>query len=301
MKNIILLFTVYFFSVLSYSNVPLPSDSVNHKQLRNIIIIESATAVTTLAGLSILWYSGYPRSSFHFINDNGEWLQMDKGGHITASYYIGKIGYELLRIPGIERKKAIWYGGTLGFAYLGIVEIMDGFSAEWGASVGDLTANALGSAAFIGQQLGWEEQRILIKWSYNNTQYAQYNHEQLGATLPERMLKDYNGMTYWLSGNIKSFLKKDSQFPVWLNIAAGYSADGMIGAKSNPSKINGMQVPQFTRTRQFFLAPDIELTRIKTNSPVLKMVFNIFGVLKFPLPALEYNPVQGFVFHPIYF
>jgi hypothetical protein len=54
------------------------SDTVNHNQLHYIIIIESATAVTTLAGLAVLWYAGYPQSSFHFINDNGEWLQMDK-------------------------------------------------------------------------------------------------------------------------------------------------------------------------------------------------------------------------------
>ena len=114
-------------------------------------------------------------------------------------------------------------------------------------------------------------------------------------------MKDYNGQTYWLSANIHSFLKKESRFPGWLNIALGYSGDGMIGARDNPSDINGVPIPVFTRTRQYFLAPDIDLTRIRTKSPFLKMVFNIFGVLKFPLPAIEYNSVQGFVFHPIYF
>jgi hypothetical protein len=81
----------------------------------------------------------------------------------------------------------------------------------------------------------------------------------------------------------------------------GCSADGMIGARYNPSEINGDPVPYFVRTRQYFLAPDIDLTRIKTKSPFLKMVFNIFGVLKFPLPALEYNSELGWVVHGVYF
>jgi hypothetical protein len=301
LRNIIVPITTFLLSFQSYSRNLSDSDSLNSKQLRNVIIFESATAVTTLVGLSVLWYADYPQSSFHFINDNDEWLQMDKFGHVTSSYYIGKIGYELLRIPGVERKKAIWIGGSTGFVYLGIVEILDGFSAGWGASMGDVAANALGSATFISQQLGWDEQRILLKWSYHNSSYAQYNPDMLGSTFPERMIKDYNGQTYWLSANIHSFLNVESRFPKWLNISMGYSGDGMIGARSNPSEVNGIPVPYFVRTRQYFLAPDIDLTRIKTKSPFMKMIFNIFGVLKFPLPAVEYNAVQGWVVHGVYF
>ena len=300
-RTILLTFPAIVFALNSPAQSSSDTNLVNKKQLRNVIVFESAVAVTTLVGLSVLWYADYPQSSFHFINDNAEWLQMDKFGHVTASYYIGKTGYELLRIPGVERKKAIWYGGATGFVYLGIVEIMDGFSAGWGASMGDVAANAAGSAAFIGQQLAWDEQRILLKWSYHNSQYAQYNPGQLGNTFPERMLKDYNGQTYWLSANIRSFLPDNSRFPGWLNIAFGYSADGMIGARYNPSEINGNSVPAFIRTRQYFLAPDIDLTRIKTKSEFLKMILNILGVLKFPLPAIEYNSVQGWVVHGVYF
>jgi hypothetical protein len=300
-RSLLLSFPAFVLTLNSFAQPSADTALVNRKQLRGVIAFESITAVTTLVGLSVLWYAGYPQSSFHFINDNGEWLQMDKIGHATASYYIGKTGYELLRIPGVEKKKAIWYGGTTGFVYLGIVEIMDGFSAGWGASMGDIAANAAGSAAFIGQQLAWDEQRILLKWSFHETQYARYNPGQLGSNFPERMIKDYNGQTYWLSGNIRSFLPKDSRFPGWLNIAVGYSADGMIGARYNPSEMHGDPVPYFIRTRQYFLAPDIDLTRIKTKSVFLKMLFNIFGVLKFPLPALEYNSEQGWVVHGVYF
>jgi hypothetical protein len=300
-KTILLFLLAFTTPCLSPARTVNDTSLVDRKQLRDILLIESTAAATSLAGLSILWYSGYQHSSFHFINDNNEWLQSDKLGHVTASYFISRTGYNLLRIPGVESRKAVWYGGALGFVYLGIVELMDGFSDGWGASMGDVAANAAGSASFIGQQLAWGEQRILFKWSFHGTKYAKYNPSQLGSNLTERMIKDYNGQTFWLSANISSFLGKGSGFPEWLNIAAGYSADGVVGARYNPAAINGITIPEFRRTRQFFLAPDIDLTRIRTDSHFLRTLFNVLGVIKLPLPALEYNSRKQFIFHPVYF
>ena len=42
---------------------------------------------------------------------------------------------------------------------------MDGYSAEWGASSGDIIANALGTGLYISQELLWKEQRITPKFS----------------------------------------------------------------------------------------------------------------------------------------
>lgn len=274
---------------------------VNRKLLGGIITFESITALTSLGGLSVLWYTDYPQSSFHFINDNKEWLQMDKISHATAAYFISKTSYDLLRWPGVERKKAIWYGGATGFTYLAVVELLDGFSAEWGASLGDLTANTLGSAAFVGQQLAWDEQRILLKWSYHASKYAQYRPNTLGRNFPERFLKDYNGQTCWLSVNVHSFLPDDSKFPKWVNLALGYSADGMLGGKANPVEINGITLPSFERTRQYFLSFDLDLSRIETRSKALNMIFNLIGVLKMPFPAIEYNSKNEWILHGIYF
>jgi hypothetical protein len=300
-RNTLVLFLFIILAGASFAQSSHDTSRVNRKILGGVIAFESVAAVTSIAGLSVLWYADYPHSSFHFFNDNSEWLQMDKIGHTTSSYNIGKTGYELLRLSGVEKKKALWYGGTTGFFYLAAIEIMDGFSAEWGASPGDVAANALGTAAFVGQQLAWDEQRVLLKWSYHNSSYARYNPNILGKSLPERMVKDYNGQTYWLSANIRSFLPDASKFPGWLNLALGYSADGMIGAKSNPAEINGKAIPSFTRTRQYLLSLDLDLTRVKTKSKALKMVCNFIGVLKFPFPAVEYNSDRGLVFHGLYF
>lgn len=301
LRSIFLIFLALVLATTSFSKNTGDTNLVNRKLLNRVIVFESSAALASLGALSVSWYADYPRSSSHFFNDNKEWLQMDKTGHITASYYISKTSYDLLRWPGIERKKAIWYGGATGFAYLAVVELLDGFSAEWGFSPGDFSANTIGSAAFFGQQLAWDEQRILLKWSYHETRYAHYRPNMLGRSFPERMLKDYNGQTYWLSANIHSFLSEDSKFPKWLNVAFGYSAEGMLGAYSNPSEIDGKTLPYFDRIRQYFLSLDLDLTRIKTKSKALNAIFNFVGVLKFPFPAVEFNSKHQWKLHELYF
>lgn len=226
---------------------------------------------------------------------------MDKVGHSIAAYNISKTSFDLLLWPGVEKNKAAWLGGVTGFSYLALVELMDGFSAEWGASLGDITANALGSAAFVGQILAWEEQRISLKWSYHNSQYAQYRPNILGRNFSEKILKDYNGQTYWLSANIHSFLPNDSDFPKWINLALGYSADGMLGSNSNPEEIGGIALPSFERSRKYFFSFDLDLTRIETRSKALKGIFKLISFLKIPFPAVEYNSKNEWILHGIYF
>jgi hypothetical protein len=268
------------------------SFSLNIKK-RNILLTSEATVYTmALIGLNELWYSNYPKSSFHFINDNSEWLQMDKLGHITSSYYSGVAGIKAYEWTGMSRKNAIWYGGMTGSFFLTIIEILDGYSAEWGASTGDLIANTSGSLLAIGQALKWNEQRIQLKYSYSPSKWAKLNTEQLGETHLQRALKDYNGQTYWLSFNLKSLLDlKSSNFPKWLNLAIGYSGDNMI----TPNKEN-----IDLRKRQYLLSLDVDLTKIKSRSKLLNSFFHIFSFLKFPLPTLEIS--NGKFFHyPIYY
>jgi len=278
-------------------------DTLHKKRLGIVLGAQGLIYATTLAVLYQAWYKDYPQSSFHWLNDNNEWMQIDKLGHATTAAYLGKFGYEFYRNAGVKRKKAIWFGGSAGFFYLTIVEILDGFSAEWGASAGDLIANAAGAGLFIGQQLGWDEQRFNLKFSYHPSDYAKYNPDLLGSTGLESVLKDYNGQTYWLSGNIKSFMrKKESRFPSWLNVAVGYGADGMIGASSNPTyDDDGNELPDFPRYRQWYLTFDVDLTKIKTRRHGLKFLFNALNLLKIPFPTIEYNKEQGWVFHPLYF
>ena len=279
----------------------IKKDSVNKKRLGALVLTECALYAGSMTGLYGLWYSGYAHTKFHFFNDDNEWLQMDKMGHATTSYYVGKVGYEALKWAGADDNKAIWYGGTLGLAFLTTIEVFDGFSSQWGFSLGDMTANVLGSGLFISQQLGWKEQRILLKWSYHQTEYPEYRPDILGKDWKETWVKDYNGQTYWLSGNIHSFLNKESNFPKWLNVSIGYGADGMLGGRDNPTLYNNNTLPSFNRIRQFYIAPDIDLTRINTRSKTVNYILKTIGFLKFPLPAIEFNTNQKTRYYYLFF
>lgn len=267
-----------------------PSNPFNKKRLALVISSEAALYAGSLVGLNELWYKDYPRTSFHFFDDSREWEQMDKVGHATTAYYIGRIGIGFMNWTGVSRKKAIWYGGMLGSLYQTTIEVMDGYSSEWGFSVADLGANTAGSLLCIGQQLAWDDQRIVLKYSFMQSEFSEYRPNVLGSSLQENIIKDYNGQTYWLSVNPYSFMAKESKFPHWLNIAVGYGATGMTGGNFNPIYQNEQgQYLYFDRYRQFYLSMDVDLTRIKTKSKFLKTVFYAVGFIKIPAPALEFN------------
>lgn len=262
----------------------------NKKRSAIVISTEAALFAGSLIGLNELWYKDYPRSSFHFFDDNDEWLQMDKVGHLTTSYYVGRVGIGLMKWSRVTRKQAIWYGGMLGSLYLSTVEIMDAYSSEWGFSIGDFAANTAGSLLCVGQELAWDDQRITLKYSFLQSEYSKYRPQLLGSNLQENVLKDYNGQTYWLSINPGSFMSKETKFPKWLNIAIGYGAEGMTGGNFNPVYFDGAgQQIYFERYRQYYLSLDVDLTRIKTRSKFLKTVFYTIGFIKIPAPTLEFS------------
>ena len=301
---IVILLFLSKFSVSQHRNDTLSffshSSQLNNNRLRGIILTGSAGYIATMAGLNELWYNRFPRSGFHFFNDNNEWLQVDKAGHVMTSYYVGKIGMDALKWSGLPAKKALWCG-TLGLAFLSTVELFDGFSDQWGASPGDMAANAMGTAFLIAQESLWDEQRILLKFSFSPTEYAQHRPYTLGNNFQEQALKDYNGQTYWLSLNISSFLNNQTTFPRWLNAAFGYGANGMMGGTVNPiTDNNGNPFPVFKRARQYYFSIDIDLTRLKTKPTCLHAFFNTFGFVKFPAPSIEYSG-NKIKFHPLFF
>ena len=287
----------YVFLILLFNNNLFSTNfSINskekNKKLNQLILYEVGTYSLGLVAMNELWYKNYPKSNFHFINDNSSWLQMDKMGHIASSYYSGVNGIKLYRWAGIDDKKAIWIGGLRGTFYNSIIEILDGFSENWGASMGDFASNSFGSFIAISQELYWKEQRILIKYSYSRSDLSYQNSELFGDNFFQRTFKDYNGQTYWISMNINSMFRVDnSQFPDWLNLALGHSAKGMTSPNNTTND---------GRYRQFFLSFDIDLMRIKSKNKILNVLSNVFGYIKIPFPTVEYTNNQ-FTLHPIYF
>lgn len=226
---------------------------------------------------------------------------MDKVGHATTAYNVAAIQTDLLRWGGVKPGVAALAGTLTALGFLTMVEIMDGHSVKWGFSKGDMLANLAGCALFEGQQLMWGQQRVSLKYSYHHTLFTHYAPGELGRNLPQQMLKDYNGQTYWLSINIGSFLPARSDFPNWLNLSAGYGAEGMIGGVKNPTEINGSPVPAFKRYRQFYFTFDTDLYRTNGLSPLSTTLLKLNRTVKMPTPTIEWNKEEGTKWHWIYF
>ncbi|ALO14484.1 hypothetical protein L21SP5_00813 [Salinivirga cyanobacteriivorans] len=261
-------------------------DSVNAQpriKTWQLLAAEGAIYTGSMLVLSQAWYKDYPRSSFHWFNDNREWLQMDKIGHAYAGYQIAYQNAYLLRKTGLSRKKALLLSSGMAFAAMSSIELFDGYSSEWGASSGDIIANSAGVVLFGVQELLWESQIIRMKYGYRASPYASKKPEILGENMALRLIKDYNAQSYWLSFSINKVTGLE-KIPPWVAFAAGYSAGGMVGGKENTEPFQNI-----TRYRQFLLSPDIDWQSIPTNKKYLKILFRILNTVKIPMPALSFQ------------
>lgn len=308
------------------SRLPLFSTEAAVEFDRRRFWISAGSGAAIYTGLSITlwnaWYKDYPLGAFHTFNDWGEWLQMDKAGHFFSAYTASNYAFQGARWTGMKRSSSRWTAIGIGTGIQATIEIMDGFSKEWGFSVGDIVFNTLGVSFFAVQDLIWQEQRILMKASgirpdYSN-QAIQSTNSAATTTLEERaaglygtsffhvILKDYNALTIWSSGNLRSFIKNDkaSWIPPWLNIALGYGGENIFGGFENRWVDNGSEFildkKDFPRYRQIFLSPDIDFTRIPTRHRWLKFTLGLLNWVKMPAPALECNTNGKIRLRPFY-
>lgn len=270
----------------------------NIKHKRNVRLVTSFSLLTAaylvnLYYLNEAWYKQYPKSAFHFYDDNADWLQIDKAGHVWTSYQESIGGISLLNWCGVRQSRSEIYGSLFGLLLQTPFEILDGMSQHWGFSFGDMYANLAGSLFAFTQAKLWHEQRIAIKFSSHRINYendtlnlADYIY---GTNFYNRTLRDYNGQTYWLSFNPRSFFKSAKFLPRWLNVAFGYGITIFDFYDKN------------NKYREFYFSLDVDFTKIPTKSKLLRTVFLFLNTLKVPFPTLEYNTKGNWKFHPFYF
>jgi hypothetical protein len=280
---------------------PEDSSMIAHHRITTLAIAGGTISVATLAGF--YHFKHHDKLQPHFQMDffKTDWRRgMDATHHLLIGYYSVRIGYDLLKQAGINETQATWIAGCSGLILLSSQELLDGFSTEWKSSGSDAAANILGSALFISQQLTWHNQNLVLKWSYHPTSFSKDYPDALGCNFAKAMIKDYNGQTFWLSANLKGLAGKSAKIPPWINVAVGIGITGVTG-NNNPSESdNGAIIPSSNSRRLFYIAPDIDLTRIHTHSSLLKWIFEAIGFVKFPLPALEFSS-NRLKFHPLFF
>lgn len=254
---------------------------VNRNRLNTVVIAGSAGYTATLIGLNQLWYAKSNKQSFHFFNDNNQWKQMDKVGHFFAAFQFSYATSSVLQWSSVNKRKADILGSVTGFLILLPIEIMDGFASDYGASAGDLAANATGSAFYLGQSLLWNEVRLYPKFSFQRTGYPRLRpDETLGNGWASELIKDYNGQTYWVSVNLDKFFR----FPKWLNLALGYGAHDMVYATDTENSAAG-----YTAYRQYYIGIDFDLSHIQTKSKLINTTLYILNLIKLPAPAISFS------------
>lgn len=296
---ILLLLLCMFLQLNSATATTIANPDTTQADKQKLIVLGTGFTVgysAMLVGLNKAWYAEQERTGFHFFNDNSQWRQVDKTGHFWGAFHQSRTGIDMLRWAGVPDKKAILYGGLLGVVLQTPVEVFDGYQKDYGASVGDMIANTVGSAAVVAQELAWQEVRVMPKYSFHTTRFASERPNVLGKSIAEQALKDYNGQTYWLSVNVGDFLPQQSKYPKWLSIAIGYGVDEVVYNHEPTNNTLGLDAH-----RQFYLSPDLNLMHFKGRSKIVNTALYVLSIVKVPAPTLEYNRKDGFKFHALYF
>ena len=291
-----------FFSIILINHNLFSVDSIKNnidKNFYKFLLVEGAVLTGAMSYLKYEWYSDKKRVPFHFYNDFKGWNQIDKFGHFYASYLESNVGFSLMKKFNFSEKQSLIFGGSQGFILETPIEFFDAYYDGWGFSISDMVANALGSSFFIIQQRIFGEQLIRPKLSFSRSIYAKDANGYLGKNnILSQFVYDYNGYTYWFSFS-PSKIFKIIKIPEWINLSLGYGANGMIGEFGNLSIYNGKNIPYHKRYRQYYLSLDIDFSKIKSKSKVLKKIFNVLSYIKIPLPTLEISnkKLKGYYFY----
>lgn len=295
----------------------VPVDTFSQPRFNMALGFGLGTYATLSTGLYFAWYKQYPRSSFQFFDDSGEWLDMDKGGHVYSAYFQSLICYKGAKWTGLSEQKSVLTGVLCASIFQTTIEVMDGFSEQWGFSVADVGANLAGISTFALQQHFWKEQRITLKVSTYPDNYSTFDitgsqgtvissrdrrDDLYGSTYLETYLKDYNTQSYWASINVHSFLPQGNKWPKWLNIAVGYGGENMYGGfenswQSETGEVFAVDTDLYPRSRQYYLGFDLDLRHVRTKSSLVNSLLDVLNIFKTPAPALELNSQGQLTFH----
>jgi hypothetical protein len=279
---VILLFIYSTNSIAQYRFFKFP-DTLNLK--RNIPVSVGLGTIWggSLVALQSVWYDGYPKTKMHTFNDNAEWMQMDKLGHAYTSYRMTNVLKTIYKWTGVKHQKAVFLAGGITLGYMASLEVLDGQSAEWGFSWGDIGSNAFGVAAYTLQDAFFHNQVVLLKRGFSKSPYASIRPEILGSNYIEQYLKDYNGQTYWYSISPKS-IWKNSSFPHWLCFSFGYSVDAKINGMNDSYTASNGQT--YIANREYLFSLDIDVSKLPIKPLWLKKLILPINAIKIPFPSL---------------
>ena len=278
-------------SLFTFAGVPrITIDGSIPLQVTKLRLIPSAITVAALAATLVsvhtsqqhAWWSGQ-RQAFHFTEDWGSALQVDKFGHAFGAYSMSYVFSEVYLVSGFNVDDADFYGSITGGLYQTYVETEDGHARDWGFSPSDWYFDALGATYFLAQHYIPFLQNFTPKWQYVPSEWV-------GKPIISRQrtfVDDYNSSTFWLSVNMHNLLdgKAKELWPAWLNLAVGYGGD-KIDFTPDPTG-----PPDQLSQRRYIVGLDVCFDQIiPKNGAVSNWWLQTFRYIKFPGPAIEFSP-----------
>jgi len=257
----------------------------------------------TLIGLIQAWYGADGTTAFHWFNDTSDWLGMDKAGHILSTFQVAAFALFILQRAGLHRRPGSAVAALMGWLVVSSYELLDGLSPTYGASAADLIANAAGALLLPLQVLAFPRLVAIPKLSYWQHHLTALRPQLLGASPAEQWLKDYNGMTLWLSLDVNGMLGR-RVLPPWLTVAIGYGAEGLLGGQDNHwTDASGAthDYRHLLRTQQLYLSLDLNVIYLRGRLPERhRWLLMPLHLIKCPAPALELG-AGGLRWHWLHF
>ncbi len=232
------------------------------------------------------------KEAFDFGRDAIYAKGLDKIGHFYGARITSDIFARGIRWSGKTEQQALLWGGLLGTAVQGFIEIKDGYSPTWGFSVYDWMSGSLGSFYPYFQSKSRFLKALDIKYSY----YRKDNYYFDFIKRKSNFQDDYMNSIFWFTFNPKRY-KPESKWPKWLGISMGVGVDAtlnnyyvnMPGGTSDWGR-GGYEV---------YLAPDIDFKGLLPKKPFWQTLAHILNYIKVPSPALRFSKDTKFM--PIHF
>ncbi len=196
---------------------------------------------------------------------------IDKLGHFYSSKIMSEQLTGIANWIGFDRKTSRWLGPLMSSLLMLEIEVYDGFFKEWGFSLADFTANELGAFTPLLREKIPYARYFSLKFSYHPSGQPQKE---------PTFIKDYAGMTYWLSCDVWQFLPGNlkKHYPRWLNFAIGYGV-----------------TKQAHGDVEIYLAPDINWEKVYSgSSETARFFFHALNYLHFPSFSLRIMPDRKF-------
>ncbi len=236
-----------------------------------------------------VWWKPTKVKRFIWRDDWNDVLKADKAGHLYVSYVLSDVYKSIFKWVGFDGKAASFLGAGISILYeVGVVELTDGFTTQWGFSPSDVVSDLAGAFFPVAQEYFPGLQTITLKFSYTPSGYTWLDYLRVGslkdALYKKQFHTDYDGMTFWMSFEFQKLLPEQVErfIPDFLNLAFGYAARNINYRGSGYTEI--------------FIAIDYNLLKVDTKIDILNRIIHTLNYIHLPAPTLRIKPKLKFYY-----